>query len=228
MHLSRTHKDAQITIIKTSSLPQAVMDVPAPPSSDGSGKRTRKPKTFTGYLTETNEGYFEEGDRPNDEVAHTVYAQKEQPPPHSSTTLEQPQAKRRKSSTSSVASISTTKRQQQQTSPSAASPTGAAMPVKKVAGVQNATKKALEWLQYGDLSVLELTQSLPKLSKARVEIVMEALRAAGLVTLVRKHAPDASVRNWQGLVLVLLCCTRCIETCQPYQVHILCPGVPGI
>lgn len=67
--------------------------------------------------------------------------------------------------------------------------------MKKVAGVQNATRRALEWLQYGDLSVAELTQSLPKLSKARVEIVMEALRAAGLVTLVRKHAPDAAVRE---------------------------------
>lgn len=67
--------------------------------------------------------------------------------------------------------------------------------VKKVVGVQNATRKALEWLQYGDLTLLDLTQSLPKLSKARVEIVMEALRAAGLVTLVRKHAPDALVRR---------------------------------
>lgn len=66
--------------------------------------------------------------------------------------------------------------------------------VKKVVGVQNATRKALEWLQHGDLTLLDLAQSLPKLSKARVEIVMEALRAAGLVTLVRKHAPNAMVR----------------------------------
>lgn len=67
--------------------------------------------------------------------------------------------------------------------------------VKKVAGVQNATRKALEWLQHGDLTLQDLAQSLPKLSKARVEVVMEALRAAGLVTLVRKHAPDALVRE---------------------------------
>lgn len=63
-----------------------------------------------------------------------------------------------------------------------------------MAGVQNATRKALEWLQYRDMSLVELGQSLPKLSKARVEVVMEALRAAGLVTLVRKHAPNAMVR----------------------------------
>ena len=65
--------------------------------------------------------------------------------------------------------------------------------VKKVVGVQNATRKALEWLQHGDMTLQDLAQSLPKLSKARVEIVMEALRAAGLVTLVRKHAPDELV-----------------------------------
>lgn len=67
--------------------------------------------------------------------------------------------------------------------------------VKKVAGVQNASRKALEWLQNGDLTLLELAQALPKLSRARVEIVMEALRAAGLVSLIRKHAPDALVSS---------------------------------
>lgn len=167
-----------------------------PPSTDGlgNGKRSRKPKTFTGYLTETNEAYFEEEDHAN-EVAHRVDPRKERqpppqpPPPPAAAALQQPQAKRRKSTTSNAAANSTTRRQQQQASPSTA------VSVKKVAGVQNATRKALEWLQYGDLSVLELTQSLPKLSKARVEIVMEALRAAGLVTLVRKHAPDATVSN---------------------------------
>ncbi|CAN0244396.1 unnamed protein product [Pylaiella littoralis] len=169
------------------------MDVAAPIPTDGNGKRSRKPKTFTGYLTETNDAYFEEEESTNDQVAYNVDAQKERPsPPGAAATSEQPQAKRRKSTTVSAAAMSTTKRQQQQASPSAAAPATAAMLVKKVAGVQNATRKALEWLQYGDLSVIELTQSLPKLSKARVEIVMEALRAAGLVTLVRKHAPDAS------------------------------------
>lgn len=65
--------------------------------------------------------------------------------------------------------------------------------VKKIPGVQNATRKALEWLQHGDMTLIELAQHLPKLSKARVEVVMEALRAAGLVSFVRKHALDASV-----------------------------------
>lgn len=182
------------------------MDVPS--STDGNGKRSRKPKTFTGYLTETNEAYFEEEDRANDEVApQNTLLPKERPPPPAATS-EQPQAKRRKSTAANVSAISTAKRQQQQTSPSAAAPAVAAVPVKKVAGVQNATRKALEWLQYGDLSVLELTQSLPKLSKARVEIVMEALRAAGLVTLVRKHAPDAAVRKLAGFIFLFKCDTR--------------------
>lgn len=73
--------------------------------------------------------------------------------------------------------------------------------VKKVIGVQNATRKALEWLQYEDLTLTQLAGGLPKLSRARVEVVMEALRAAGLVTLVRKHAPDASVSE-QGSCLL--------------------------
>lgn len=79
--------------------------------------------------------------------------------------------------------------------------------VKKVVGVQNATRKALEWLQHGDLTLLDLAQSLPKLSKARVEIVMEALRAAGLVTLVRKHAPDAMVRFPTGTSVTRRVCS---------------------
>ncbi len=154
--------------------------------TDGSGKRSRKPKTFAGYVTETNEGYFEEGEQGLAAAAPAAEQQQQQP-----------QTKRRRSSTASASTLSTPKRQQQQNSSSglvANNPAAAGGSVRKVAGVQNATKRALEWLQYGDLSVSELTQSLPKLSKARVEIVMEALRAAGLVTLVRKHEPDASVR----------------------------------
>lgn len=150
-------------------------------STDGNGKRNRKPKTFAGYVTETNEGFFEETAAPISDHP------------------QQPQPKRRRS-TSGVPTTSTPKRQQQQSSSSGTTAQSAAGgSVKKVAGVQNATRRALEWLQYGDLSVAELTHSLPKLSKARVEIVMEALRAAGLVTLVRKHAPDAAVRFGIGL-----------------------------
>ena len=156
--------------------------------TDGSGKRSRKPKTFAGYVTETNDGYFEEG-----LAAASVGQQQQQSPPPPPP----PQTKRRRSSTASVSGLSTPRRQQHQNSSSGlvATTPAAGGSVKKVAGVQNATKRALEWLQYGDLSVSELTQSLPKLSKARVEIVMEALRAAGLVTLVRKHSPDAAVRS---------------------------------
>jgi len=156
------------------------------------GKRSRKPKTFAGYVTETNEGYFEEGEQGLATAAAAPAEQQQQ---------QQPQTKRRRSSTASSSTISTPRRQQQQSSSSslvANTSAAAGGSVRKVAGVQNATKRALEWLQYGDLSVSELTQSLPKLSRARVEIVMEALRAAGLVTLVRKHAPDASVRSSLG------------------------------
>lgn len=160
---------------------------------DGNGKRTRKPKTFAGYLTETSEGFFQETEQGQGQGLRAG----------ASTDNQQPQPKRRRS-TSSVSATSTPRRLQQQSSSSTPGTTAqpaAGGSVKKVAGVQNATRRALEWLQYGDLSVAELTQSLPKLSKARVEIVMEALRAAGLVTLVRKHAPDTAVRvSPEGLV----------------------------
>lgn len=188
------------------------------PSAVGDGKRRRRPTTFAGFLTSDRQldnlitdrqpppgeelvPGEEDGGGPDTGQSHEdgparsasasptsgVEASTASQPLHAAS---EPPVKRRKSSVSA-------KGQSGPPPPQLA----AAAPypiVKKVVGVQNATRKALEWLQYGDLSLLDLAQSLPKLSKARVEIVMEALRAAGLVTLVRKHAPDASVRygNW--------------------------------
>lgn len=84
--------------------------------------------------------------------------------------------------------------------------------VKKIPGVQNATRKALEWLQHGDMTLVELAQHLPKLSKARVEVVMEALRAAGLVSLIRKHAPDDEVSTSICSYRVSGTCTKAVVT----------------
>ncbi|CAN0389182.1 unnamed protein product [Ectocarpus sp. 12 AP-2014] len=153
------------------------------PSSGGDGKRkrNRKAKKFADYVAWEEEATTEREEEPTEDGQH-----------HN---------KRNRKGKSTA-----TQQTPQQSSPFAATPVASPSPsdtapatgshdttvsVKKVAGVQNATRKALEWLQYGDMSLVELGQSLPKLSKARVEVVMEALRAAGLVTLVRKHAPNA-------------------------------------
>ncbi|CAB1113454.1 unnamed protein product [Ectocarpus sp. CCAP 1310/34] len=147
---------------------------------DGKRKRNRKAKKFADYVAWEEEATTER-EEPTDDGQH-----------HN---------KRNRKGKSTA-----TQQTPNQSSPFAATPVASPSPsdtapatdshdtivsVKKVAGVQNATRKALEWLQYGDMSLVELGQSLPKLSKARVEVVMEALRAAGLVTLVRKHAPNA-------------------------------------
>ncbi|CAN0023334.1 unnamed protein product, partial [Ectocarpus sp. 8 AP-2014] len=177
----------------TSLLPRAaIMDVPSSttmgeacfsPSTGGDGKRkrNRKAKKFADYVAWEEEATTEREEEPTEDGQH-----------HN---------KRNRKGKSTA-----TQQTPHQSSPFAATPVASPSPsdtapatgshdtivsVKKVAGVQNATRKALEWLQYGDMSLVELGQSLPKLSKARVEVVMEALRAAGLVTLVRKHAPNA-------------------------------------
>ncbi|CAM9781384.1 unnamed protein product [Choristocarpus tenellus] len=62
--------------------------------------------------------------------------------------------------------------------------------VRKTPGVQNATRKILEWLQMGDMTLSDIAPNLPKLSRARVEVVLDTLRASGLIQLVRKHSPD--------------------------------------
>lgn len=188
---------------------------PAPPAV-GDGKRRRRPTTFAGFLTSDRQldnlitdrqaqpeeeelrgeeaegagtGQEHEDDQEANSSAATVPGLEVATASHLVHAAPEPPAKRRKSGVSAKG--------QNGPPPQPSRPTNtAAYPiVKKVVGVQNATRKALEWLQYGDLSLLDLAQSLPKLSKARVEIVMEALRAAGLVTLVRKHAPDALVRD---------------------------------
>lgn len=185
------------------------------PSVVGDGKRRRRPTTFAGFLTSDRQldnlitdrqappeeeelpgeeaegastGQEREDDQEANSCAATIPGLEVATASHLLHAAPELPAKRRKSSVSAKG--------QNGPQPQLARPTNtAANPiVKKVVGVQNATRKALEWLQYGDLSLLDLAQSLPKLSKARVEIVMEALRAAGLVTLVRKHAPDSSVR----------------------------------
>lgn len=186
------------------------------PSVVGDGKRRRRPTTFAGFLTSDRQLDNLIIDRqappeelPGEEAAGAGVGQEREDGQEinsSAATISgleaatesqllhgapEPPAKRRKSSVSAKGQNGPPPQLARQTNSGAAS-----YPiVKKVVGVQNATRKALEWLQYGDLSLLDLAQSLPKLSKARVEIVMEALRAAGLVTLVRKHAPDASVRD---------------------------------
>lgn len=192
-----------------------------PSSAPGDGKRKRRPTTFAGFLTSDRQfdnlitGKQAAPDEPADGPAgargadHEEHAQGRTTSNVDPTSISAPDA--------AAAAAAPQKLQQQlraapepQTrrrktnatvkaehgSSSQGGRGGASHPnVKKVVGVQNATRKALEWLQHGDLTLLDLAQSLPKLSKARVEIVMEALRAAGLVTIVRKHAPDASVRE---------------------------------
>lgn len=194
----------------------------------GDGKRRRRPTTFAGFLTSDRqfdnlitgrqatperlpgEGAAEATEDLEDHdqagmtlaTTATVSTGPEAAAASAAAAQQQPQAapqplviKRRKTNVPIKGEAGTTTQSGRQAG-SASYPV-----VKKVVGVQNATRKALEWLQYGDLSLLDLAQSLPKLSKARVEIVMEALRAAGLVTLVRKHAPDSLVRgfaeNWE-------------------------------
>lgn len=187
------------------------------PSAVGDGKRRRRPTTFAGFLTSdrqldnliTDRQTPPEEELPGEEAESAGTGQEHDDDQETNSSAaaisgleaatasqqlhvaSEPPAKRRKSSVSAKG--------QNGPPPQLGRPTNSGVApypiVKKVVGVQNATRKALEWLQYGDLSLLDLAQSLPKLSKARVEIVMEALRAAGLVTLVRKHAPDASVRD---------------------------------
>lgn len=166
-------------------------------ASSGDGKRRRRPTTFDGFLTsdrqfdtliagkgETSEGTGGE-DRPNNDGEEDEDANAEVMP---------------EEATSPSASLDSQPLKRAKQAPSSPRQNSPHPHVKKVAGVQNATRKALEWLQNGDLTLLELAQALPKLSRARVEIVMEALRAAGLVSLVRKHAPDASVSTETAVI----------------------------
>lgn len=151
---------------------------------DGKRKRNRKAKKFADYVAWEEEAPTEREEEPTEDGQNNNKRNRK----GKSTATQQTPHQSSPFATTPVASPS----------PSGPAPaTGShdtILSVKKVAGVQNATRKALEWLQYGDMSLVELGQSLPKLSKARVEVVMEALRAAGLVTLVRKHAPNAMVR----------------------------------
>jgi hypothetical protein len=64
--------------------------------------------------------------------------------------------------------------------------------VKKTPGVQNATRKVLEWLQTGSLTLQEIAQRLPKLSKAKVQTVLDTLRMTGLVRLIRRQYTDSA------------------------------------
>lgn len=71
--------------------------------------------------------------------------------------------------------------------PSAKSAGSGVAIVKKTPGVQNATRKVLDSLRRrGPLTIQDIASSLPKLSKAKVHMVLEVLRSAGLVCLVRR------------------------------------------
>lgn len=157
-------------------------------TQSGEGKRKRRPTTFDGFLTSDRQfdnlitgrlhatGASGGGERGNhdgedDDDMVSDSMPEDLPPSSAPSDVQQPRRVRQGS----------------------AGRPNSTHQVKKVAGVQNAARKALEWLQTRDYTLLELAQALPKLSRARVELVMEALRAARLVSLIRKHAPDAAV-----------------------------------
>ncbi|CAM9703814.1 unnamed protein product [Chrysoparadoxa australica] len=60
-------------------------------------------------------------------------------------------------------------------------------PLKKTPGVQHATRKVLEWLQAGPMLLQDITQNLPKLSRAKVLMVLEVLKAGKLIQHVKRH-----------------------------------------
>jgi DNA-binding transcriptional ArsR family regulator len=73
-----------------------------------------------------------------------------------------------------------------------AAPESTVPTVKKTPGVANATRKVLEWLQTGSLTLQEIAQRLPKLSKAKVQTVLDTLRMTGLVRLIRRQYTDSA------------------------------------
>ncbi|CAM9481297.1 unnamed protein product, partial [Discosporangium mesarthrocarpum] len=136
---------------------------------EGTGKRIRRPTTFAGFLTSDRQ--FDNlitgnrGGGVNDSSGQN----------RTTSTERTPAAKRPRQARDAVAGNGGA---------------GLGSTVRKTPGVQNATRKILEWLQRGDMALTNITPNLPKLSRARVEVVLETLRAAGLIQIVRKHTPD--------------------------------------
>lgn len=71
-------------------------------------------------------------------------------------------------------------------------------PAKKFPGVQNSAKRILEWLQVEELTLDAISQRLPKLSRAKVQTVLDVLRTTRLVRLVRRPKVEVTVQPEGG------------------------------
>ncbi|CAM9416227.1 unnamed protein product [Phaeothamnion confervicola] len=61
--------------------------------------------------------------------------------------------------------------------------------IKKTPGVQNAARRILEWLQQGPLTLMDISQRLTKLSRVKVQMVLDVMCATSIIQLVRRHPP---------------------------------------